>query len=583
MTNDIGIIELCLQLLLSGYKRRRNTLFDSPLIGILEVYTNHIAPLTDFSQLDPQKPGYLITDTPETYKYVTSQERLYRAHSARTSQHPEQFELVRLHALSLLLYAYETRSNDLFRMFPTLISDTTRLIGPKGTNIEAAAMRFASHTLRFDIKWDELHYALQIDSINGPLMTILRKIVEDADSYQPSYLIAFFELFSGVVSNAFFDASLVSANFVDVLVRAVTAPLFDNEKFLMDRKVYRIRERLLGSLDTLIRRGAAFSDSFFTSDGLHRIIQLACTLITFLVNNPTSICRHAFSSYLTQLLRLTDKLLTTRTDDRMRNMIDGPIFRNLKLLFESYNGDKESSLPPLLFTKATSVLANYIHNEPTCLSILQEQGVTTSLLSALTREHSIVPEPEMLKVILHAFGALCLNPTGYEDFKRIDPFKQFMRIFKDPQFRYIMIVNDFPMHLGATLDEFCRHHPQLRGFIFAHVVEALATFFEGTDTDMVENLGCQLCIKPFNLPQSNLNGILWYLPNRIVLFQAFCMFLEALLRSTGHTTEFHKEHNGIMTFFKVLEKGNVFHYHFYVEQLLSSSVSLLRNFYDSAP
>jgi hypothetical protein len=58
------------------------------------------------------------------------------------------------------------------------------------------------------------------------------------------------------------------------------------------------------------------------------------------------------------------------------------------------------------------------------------------------------------------------------------------------------------------------------------------------------------------------------------------MFLEALLYCTNHIEEFYEQNNGITIFMDVLERGNVFHYHFCIEQL-SSTISVLRNFQGS--
>lgn len=581
LTSNVCILETSLRLLYSVVKRaKRNTLkglYADLHFRILHVLAGLHDAFPEASSADASRPGMLVGETEQQVAFIDVDERLLRYHSLLRSN--SSYPTCQMLALAIYFELCDEAGesvNDIFKTHPTIISDVARNVGSEGAFFEAASLQAIRSCLRFSGKLGEIEYALALDSAQSPLLATLKSISAGA-AYHACFLMPYFDFLAACTADFDFQESFVSAGFVDAILDIICRPLIIDNEPCMLRLSYKLCEKLTSLLDSLTHHCVSAQDSFFVAEGLHLIVRQTCSITAFLIEHPSSLCKTALSDFATQLLRLLEHLLGEVAEyERMRMLIDGPLFKTIKLIFDAYTGDDSCSVTVGMFVKAMAVLANYIHNEPTSLSILQEQGITASFMTALARPNALAADADMLKNIPHVFSALCLNLTGYDEFTRINPFASFITVFCRHQFRRVLSTSGLAMNLGSSMDEFVRHHPQLKPLVFGYVAHALGSCFDAAGPDGLH--GCQLYSLPVDLPINDLAGTLSFIPSRLVLFEAFCLFLEGLLRSAGHAGDFMATRGGLDAFLQVLEGHQIFSYNFYTTRIASTVHAVLRTF-----
>ncbi|KAK2731309.1 hypothetical protein FQN55_004780 [Onygenales sp. PD_40] len=205
----------------------------------------------------------------------------------------------------------------------------------------------------------------------------------------------------------------------------------------------------------------------------------------------------------------------------LRNLIDSPpLLTALRLVLE--NARVYGSH---VWSGAVNILSHFIHNEPTSYAVIAEAGLSKSLLEAVMgrpmadepdasgeegdnpsverrplfiparaepADHEtlksrlnrspdrklaegILPSSEAIVCIPQAFGAICLNSTGLELFKKSDALESFFDIFESPEHVKCM-KNDSNLVriLGSSFDELVRHHPALKSAVMSSVLLMVA-------------------------------------------------------------------------------------------------------------
>ena len=292
---------------------------------------------------------------------------------------------------------------------------------------------------------------------------------------------AFFDLATNMANCAEFDEALVTSTVIDDIVRSIPT---------CESKFYKTIEKLISVLDPLIQFMTEALDAFFGADGLSVVVKhisVLCEIIKAVPGEGEEEVKKLHISYLSSLLKFILKLLKQfGSNDRLRNLIEGSLFKSVKLIFES-----QSVFGSDVFYSATHILATFIHTEPTSLSILQEGGVPQSFLLAISGD-PIPPNAELLIILPQAFDAICLNSTGVAAFMDSDPLPNFLRFLSSPDYFRELQQNHSAvsksMAIGEATNEFMRHHPNLSSIIIPNLVEAVdllqATFRkQSIDTD----------------------------------------------------------------------------------------------------
>jgi len=352
---------------------------------------------------------------------------------------------------------------------------------------------------------------------------------------------AFFDLTTSMANCSEFDEALVTSTIIDDIVRCVPT---------CQPKFYKTIEKLFGVLDPLTQFMPEALDAFFSADGLSVFVKHIALLSEMILKETNEIEGKLHIVYLSTLLKFILKLLKQfGSNDRLRNLIEGNLFKTVKTIFEvrdRFGAD--------VFYSATHILATFIHTEPTSLSILQEGGVPQAFLKAVS-EGPLPANAELLIVLPQAFDAICLNSTGAGAFIDADPLPNFLRFLWDPVYFRELQQNHLAvskaMALGEATNEFMRHHPNLCSVIIPNLVEAvdlLQSTFRRDPPFEFDNLS----IKRFvgeggqkEVPrEASFDSILAFEAKRridpvyISMMESLCLFIESIVRLPSHREAF---------------------------------------------
>ena len=108
------------------------------------------------------------------------------------------------------------------------------------------------------------------------------------------------------------------------------------------------------------------------------------------------------------------------------------------------------------------------------MSILQESKLPVAFLESVNRQFPI--SPEVLTAIPNAFGAICLNQQGLDDYLARAPMKNYLlTMISKEEFIYLLAENDVSILIGNSVDEFMRHHPTTKEGVFDAIHGMLET------------------------------------------------------------------------------------------------------------
>jgi hypothetical protein len=373
----------------------------------------------------------------------------------------------------------------------------------------------------------------------------LTNLILDDIPYNNSFMTAFFDLTTGMANCSEFDEALVTSTIIDDIVRCVPT---------CRPKFYKTIERLFGVLDPLIQFMPEALDAFFSADGLGVFVKHISLLVEKIIASEKeegdSLEGPLHIVYLSSLLKFILKLLKQYgSNDRLRNLIEGSLFKTIKTIFES-----QGLFGAEVFYSATHTLSTFIHTEPTSLSILQEGGVPQAFLRAV----SVDPLPanaELLIILPQAFDAICLNSSGASAFIDADPLPNFLRFLSDPHYFRELQKNHLAvskaMALGEAMNEFMRHHPNLCSLIIPNLVEAVdllqSTFrspFEASSSGSLsverpptEGLSAEIAQVSFEAMQT-FEGKRRIDPVYVSMLESLCLFVESVVKTAAHREAF---------------------------------------------
>uniref|UniRef100_A0A1I8EIK7 HECT-type E3 ubiquitin transferase n=1 Tax=Wuchereria bancrofti TaxID=6293 RepID=A0A1I8EIK7_WUCBA len=140
-----------------------------------------------------------------------------------------------------------------------------------------------------------------------------------------------------------------------------------------------------------------------------------------------------------------------------------------------------------LFHNAVCLITNFIYQEPSLLTSLQDKGVTSAILKAIFREE-LPTSRDVIAALPNTFTALCLNDRGLKAFMNENPFDHFCDIFVSTKYIYAMKcrrneMNEVALNLGTSFDAFLRHHPTLRESFLNSFAKMLSKLLDVASTD----------------------------------------------------------------------------------------------------
>lgn len=140
-------------------------------------------------------------------------------------------------------------------------------------------------------------------------------------------------------------------------------------------------------------------------------------------------------------------------------------------------------------------MAIFVHNEPTCLAVIQEAGLPQVFYQAIeiglepmievdtraTRIHVIVTHPgsQVIQAVPNALGALCLNQEGQNQLaSRPSIIPGLLSIFTSERHLKVLADKENAVMMGTAVDELIRHHPSLKMSVLSSLKATLSKIEE---------------------------------------------------------------------------------------------------------
>lgn len=127
--------------------------------------------------------------------------------------------------------------------------------------------------------------------------------------------------------------------------------------------------------------------------------------------------------------------------------------------------------------QAINIMATFIHNEPTCLPVIQEAGLPEAFYTVV--ESGLEAVIEVVQSIPNALGALCLNQVGQDQLaSRPGIIPGFFSIFTSEKHQRMLQEKENAVIIGTAVEELVRHHPSLKNQVFDAIKQTMAKIEE---------------------------------------------------------------------------------------------------------
>ena len=122
-------------------------------------------------------------------------------------------------------------------------------------------------------------------------------------------------------------------------------------------------------------------------------------------------------------------------------------------------------------------MAIFVHNEPTCLPVIQEAELPEVFYSVI--EKGLEPVIEVIQSVPNAIGALCLNQAGQDQLNaRPNTIPSLFAIFISEDHQRVLQEKENAVLIGTSIEELIRHHPSLKDKVFGAIKTTMSKIEE---------------------------------------------------------------------------------------------------------
>jgi E3 ubiquitin-protein ligase HUWE1 len=433
----------------------------------------------------------------------------------------------------------------IFLFEPDLVATLVAHMSDPIIDIQFAALAALDSVSHFRSKLSESLTALNAGANHGILMQTMRKVLasfnNNTQTYTQELIDLFFSFVSFIINTSSGGQMIISAGLVNVLTTALATRSLPHLKNIAKCAVM---------IDTIIYGFPASLNIFMTAGGVDTLVlriheeletclkiggEFDETHLDSLVLDPGAHPKNkellARMPALRAMLKLVLHLMqSSGSADGMRNLIDSTLPKSLLLVFDNSKLCGHVGA----FGLAVNIMSTFIHNEPTSLTILQEQNLPRSFLTASKRPLAV--SAEVISALPNAFGAICLNAAGLEEFEREYPIDAYLSTFTKQEHLRTLLDNDVPHLIGNSMDEFMRHHPSLKEKVMKSIVTLLGDVVAlGREMTPLDSENSRM-LTTDTAPSDKDEG-----DARMSLFiDVTSRFMEGLFQNTGHCKDFTK-------------------------------------------
>ncbi|ORX45978.1 hypothetical protein BCR36DRAFT_332465 [Piromyces finnis] len=473
---------------------------------------------------------------------------------------------IRLFALSIYVQMIEedVATAKVFVYEPDLISNMAEILqsdDPKTYGIQTAILSVFDGIIRYKSKNTFVLAAINSSTNYGILSFIFRKVIKNLDmdvmEIPQEFVDIFFTLVSYIISLQGSTNTLAMQVTVNLLLLALENKRLDRYKnltkciilldnfLLIKNQVFSIfieengLDKVLNRIQYEVNYNVKLIEDSNAKSCNDQNMQDAETGKEVFPRDEKDIVPHESMVLLRASLKLILHLMqTSGSSDRMRNLIDSSLASSLYSIFKYYK-----NFGILVYGLTIEIMSTFIHNEPTCLNILQEAKLPQIFLETVNK--GVLVSAEAINEIPTAFGAVCLNSVGMNQFNEAKPADKYFEIFTSEEYMRVFTGNYIVNSIGNGIDELIRHHPAIKLDIIKSIVKMINKLMDEISTAPLENTtGIFLYnveedknkIKPDNENQKSENdsNIPVYLQQLSLCFK----FLDGLFQNNYHRNEF---------------------------------------------
>lgn len=434
----------------------------------------------------------IFADAVDTYKIpLTAQlgllQRLRITRAIRKPADRQRLLIMRLYAIACLVPTATSDSSLQSKFFvyePELVPQIAQLLHPDHSvswSTRSAALYALDGLFKARNKSNEVCNAIHVGVSHGIILSMLRKATEDLGSDAPhmtrEFLDALFVFINSLQAQQLTGSALINAGIIPVGLEFTKVAARTHHITLTSRAVT--------LLDSLCYGFNSATTSFLQNHGMTTFVALLEHLVDAgiqkaeqlkgegkeLQHSPTNgLLAPSEGALLRALLRCVARVIgITGTQGELRNLIDSTLPKTLKRLIEN-----RRNVGPQIYSLALNIMTSFIHNEPTSLSILQEQGLPDAFFASISDESGLEPAFDVFNTMPNALGALCLNDAGREQLRaRADVLPKLFFPFTSEKHAKMLCERENASLYGAAIDELVRHQPELKAQILNCMVDML--------------------------------------------------------------------------------------------------------------
>ncbi|KAI0373495.1 hypothetical protein BV20DRAFT_1119067 [Pilatotrama ljubarskyi] len=434
----------------------------------------------------------ILADTIEEYSVPDSEkfELLMRIRGAQvmTSAHAadrEKLVIVRLLATAIFGHTHSDSQaqSALFLYEPDLIAHVAELLQlDRGVDVQVqtAAVAALDAMSRYRSKIQDVLTAVNAGVNHGILMALLRKTVSDVaqptSTLPQAFVEALFSFITFLATHSSGGNMIVGAGLVPVLIQAIENRL-PNRLYLVSKTMQLLDNVLYGYNNAF--------QLFCNARGVDILVDR----IQYEVNLDIEECANdgtpndVVTSYgklsvarmavLKHTLRSMHRMMqSSGTSEGLRGLLDSSLLKTVKKILQN-----RAIFGPSVLALAINIMAIFVHNEPTCLPVIQEAGLPEAFYSII--EKGLEPVIEVIQSIPNAIGALCLNQVGQDQLTaRPNVIPSIFSIFTSEEHQRVLQEKENAVLIGTSLEELIRHHPSLKDKVFVAIKSTMARIEE---------------------------------------------------------------------------------------------------------
>lgn len=226
--------------------------------------------------------------------------------------------------------------------------------------------------------------------------------------------------------------------------------------------VQRTSTRAVGLLDSILYAYPSTFQQFTASHGIDVLVRRVESDMS-LEQGPEPL-PYGRVHVLRQILRLFHHMMTTSgTADALRNLIDTPLVPALRFIMVH-----KQRFGVHVLAQAISIMATFVHNEPTQLATIQENKLPEAFVRAL--QDDMEPSFELLTALTPAISALGLNEAGLRLLMESRIVPRIVHVLDDPRYHRVLLDRDNANVFGSSIDELVRHHPSLKEGVLSELI-----------------------------------------------------------------------------------------------------------------